>query len=307
MTKSHVLLGVVLVALAVPSVGEASYVVYSDGGSYSQSSASTNYYGIMNGSTFSVLTGASITPSATTQMGNIAIFSSASVLNVFGGSVTGGTSTLANGYAGATAILVAGPTGSSTITGGTITGGAGSTGGTGLVLSQAGPTNISGGTITGGNSLLYEAQGGTGISYQGGSQLTISGGTFSGGSTTGPAPFAGDSLFDTGGGNVEISGGQFLTPIVTDFTQYNSRLDFFGTGLAYSNGTLTGTLNNGNTINQKVTVENFNNLNLVVSVNASGTEFSIVATPAAVPEPSSIALISLGLGGIALIARSRRG
>jgi PEP-CTERM motif len=310
MMKSNVSLGIALVALVSSSGAEASYVVYSDGGTYTLSSASTNYYGVTNGSTFNVPGNTSITPTPEAQFGDAAIFSSSGNLNVSGGTITGGASLVPTAFAGSDAIYVTSPTGSTgstLISAGQITGGAGITGGTGLALVDAGPTTINGGSITGGNSTLFEGQGGTGISYQGGSQLTINAGTFSGGSSLGPVAIPSASLFDGGNGNVEVLGGLFLSEIVVSFDNYNSRLDFFGTGLSYSNGILSGTLSNGNVIDQAVNISNASTVNINVVVNSNQTELSFVAVPATVPEPSSILMIALGLGGVALVARSRRG
>ena len=130
--------------------------------------------------------------------------------------------------------------------------------------------------------------------------LSIGGGTITGGHAAGLIPLLAPSLVDQGGGNIEVTGGRFLSPIVTSFqVGDNSRLDFFGTGLAYSNGLITGTLANGDVINQVVQTTN-----TTVVVNSSLTELSFL--PATAPEPSSIVLIALGLGGAGLIARMRR-
>ncbi len=309
MMNRTVTLGIALLTLAYSSGVEASYIVYSDGLSHNLNSATTNYYGILSGSTFNVQAGASITPLAEAQFGDVPIFSSNSILNISGGTITGGATSLPTAFAGSDGVFVvssSGLSGSTMISGGSITGGTGSTGGIGLVLSNVGPTTISGGTITGGNSALNEGQGGAAISYQGGSQLTITGGTFAGGTSPGIVPIPSASLSDQGNGLVEVSGGLFLSEIIVDFTNYNSRLDFFGTGLTYSNGILSGTLSNGNTINQKVVLSNLSTVNINVIVNPMNSEVSFVAAPAVVPEPASITMIALGLGGVALIARSRR-
>jgi hypothetical protein len=284
-----------LLALTVTSRANASYVIYNDGAVHTQSTATTNYYGIMASSTFQVTAGGSITSTTT---GNIGIFLTSGTVSVSGGSVTGGTD----------GILAENSTSTLTISGGQVTGGAGVPGASAIVLNNVGPTTISGGTITGGQSTLNEVQGGAGITYNGGSPLLITGGIISGGASTGAYPFTGYSLVDDGGGNVEVSGGQFLSRIRLSFTSEPSELDFFGTGLAFNTSTdyLTGTLSDGSTINQNLQIYDNFPYDFSIVVNPMNTEVSFVFKPGAVPEPSSIVLIAIGLGGAALGWRSRR-
>ena len=305
MTKWKRLSALGLVVLAFGGKAEGGYVVYSDGGYYSLSSATSDHFGVTKGSTFSVLAGASITPTAGAQYGDAAIFGNSGTILVSGGAVTGGSSS-PSVYGGGDGIIVIGPAISTTITGGTITGGAGISGGTGFSLLQAGPTTISGGTITGGKGTLFESQGGAAIVYQAGSPLIITGGTFAGGGTTGPVPIPSPSLLDQGLGNIEVSGGQFLSEIVLSASYGVGRLDFFGTGLSYANGLITGTLSNGDSIHQSLIITSVAGETTTVVYDAAKGELSFLSAPTTVPEPASIALIALGLGGASLVARSRR-
>jgi hypothetical protein len=163
--------------------------------------------------------------------------SSASTLNVSGGTIAGGAGS-SDAFLGAAPALRS-IRDALNISGGSFTGGSGAVSAApgALVVSPVSCT-ISGGTFTGGAAPSAVAgMGGTGLILGGTGAATITGGTFNGGSGVA----TGYSLGVGGAGATTISGGSFPHGIALSLA-HGGAVTFEGSGLAYTGGTLTGTL-----------------------------------------------------------------
>ncbi len=109
------------------------------------------------------------------------------------------------------------------------------------------------------------------------------------------------------GNQVDVTGGVFSGTIVVDLP--NSYLDFFGSDFAYNaqTGLLTGTLQDGDSINVLMSSPYVGPLAYSISSSLSEITFTDIVV-ASVPEPSSVVTLTIGLLGLAgaQAYRSRR-
>lgn len=249
-----------------------------------------------NGDTVSVVGGGSVTAGTVSGgAGSNAInVSAGGVLNVFGGSISGGSVTT-----GGSAVGISQSGGQVNISGGSITGGSVAGGGFVYGLYMTGGTaTITGGNLHGGHADI--TGGGAGAIRAVGGSLTIRGGTIQGGDsvTDGSGAYA---IYGSGA-TISLYGGTVLAGTNSSakgFYVNHGALNIYGSGFNYAygsmaagTGTLTGTLSDGSALN--TTYE-------LLSSGSYNGAINLIYSP--VPEPSSAAL--LALGGIALLTRRR--
>lgn len=173
------------------------------------------------------------------------------------------------------------------------TGGSGGQGGSIVVAQTGSVVSITGGTFTAGNGGSggnggNGGVGGSALAAQSGASITITGGTFITGSrgSDGPSLGPGDGSSGSGGaagGDLLANGGSI--------TVYGQG---FAPGLLTANGSGSFTGDIGG-VTQTIAYDIGN-----------GGSILLVATPAAAPEPSQWAALSLGALGLALRACKRR-
>jgi len=326
--------------LAMVTGSSQAQTIYNDGGAHTVSGTSGPIF-VENGSTLNVNAPASISGGAIVPpLGYTAsIYGDASsTINLTGGQVlapvvtlyppagmVSGSGIITAGAFSATGGLVQGANGNESggfgllsnssvqVSGGTFQGGNGAYGGVGAAI--AGGNNqilISGGTFQGGSSSPGDS-GGTALQLQlvaGTSQAEITGGNFLAGSGTG---FPRLSLYyqaeyqGLGSSKVDISGGVFSGGMVIALYKPQDSLNFFGQGFTYANGTLTGTLKDGNHIDVNII---FDSSVTLQTQNLQGGSEEISFTdggPIAVPEPSYTPMVILAAMSGLIAAWRRRG
>lgn len=251
-------------------------LIYNDGGTHLVNFATSNEEIVLqNATTVHIEQGADITAPSSIEPAVISgVNSTSSTLNITGGNITGGT----NGDSGGEGVIVDG--GFAHISGGFIKGGFGnSRGGAGIIAYQAEMLIIDGGTIMGGSS--NDVMAASALTVFDGTNFSIEGGNFIG-DKMGAAYFY-DSAGIISGGSFEILNIDGVYPFNKSIVMYDSNVDItgglfsgdlgisgssvvniYGTDLQLHNGTLTGTLLDGNELNCLVTLHTAGGAQLIL-------------------------------------------
>jgi|GEM_PF-3502803 len=276
-------------------------IYYSDGGTYNFNTtlpAGTVWLG--GGTTANIYSSGNITGAITNNGFAWGISSSSSQINMYGGTITGGTGGFVDGIdlSGGSQI---------NMYGGTITGGSGGFA-DGILTSNSGTMNIYGGSITGGSGGFTN---GIFAEYNTG-PVNIYGGTITAGSGFFGVDASYNSLVNIHGGNITAGSGGFGS-VTSDYSStvniyggningfievlYGGTVDIFGSGFNYGYGqvnspyiNLTGTLSDGTPIN--VALEN--------------VEGNLILSPSPTPIPSAAYLFGSGLLGLIGIRKKIR-
>lgn len=306
------LLGTAAAVLIAQSA--SALTIYNDSGTHNLSSPQGDV-SVSNATTVDFLGGSSATGLNAGTAGSAVMVTGASTATVNGGNLLGGNDTDGGGGFGGHGINAADSSvliNSGSLTGGNKTGSG--FGGYGISANNSDVT-ITGGTILGGNN-AGSGFGGFGLLQNGGT-LDVSGGSITGGDGSSIAGFA-MNLFDVSGSisggsfaigsgfgsnlvsasntTLDILGGAFETGKLWNLSD-GSVFNVFGTGLVLTgttSGTLSGTLQDGSSINVNYNLSSFT-ASSVININPQSTQ---------VPEPGMLALFGLGVAGLGF-ARSK--
>ena len=295
--KAQFAIAMFVFSLLVVTSADATARTYNDGGTHIFSGVDTDGLVISNNTTVSVAAEAILILGRSGGTGGDAAIrlEDNSTLNVAGGLIRGGNG-VTSGGAGVTGFgfetltvsggIIRGGEGQTsggvglggaefetlTISGGTFEGGNGGTsGGDGLIFANFGSVLISGGEFSGASAGVFDKGNGAAARFLSAGSATISGGTFRGGS--GGVVDLPD-LFANGDIVINLTGGTFSGPGGIRLAG-NSVLNVFG-ALTFRRGVLAGTLADGSSIQEQVTLFENAQLNLI-------------------PEPCSLALATFSL------------
>jgi hypothetical protein len=283
--RSYLLVATLLTCTCLPAFATT---ILNDGLSHNiDGSGPFDQVSVTSNTTANILSGANVvTPP--TDNGSDAISAYDSIVNMFGGTISGGDDNLNGGFGGQGINAL---NSTVNISGGILNGGAkdyangGGFGGNGLYALDS-YLNISGGTLNGGINTDTSGFGGFAFKMFGTSIADVTGGLFNHGTggalTQGSIGMSGTSVLNLSGGSlshrIQMTG--------------DSILNVFGTGLFYDatsfGSHITGTLADGTSIDTQVYMFSSGQVNI---------------HNVAVPEPSIIALFGLGLVGLGFARR----